>query len=84
MRPPDVNRALDSTLRFLSMTGVVATMLCIPVGAVLAALAFVLFGLPLHSFLTFGERVLAPVGLVAWWALAWLPAAVYAAVFWHD
>ena len=74
-----MNRALDTSLRFLSMTGVVATLLCIPVGAVFAALAFLLFDLPLHSFLTFGERVLTPVGLVAWWALAWLPAAIYAA-----
>lgn len=84
MRPPDVNRALDTSLRFLSMTGVVATLLCIPAGAFLAMLAFLFFDLPLHSFLTFGERVLTPVGLIAWWALAWLPAAIYAAFCFND
>jgi hypothetical protein len=63
----------------LVMAAVVTTALCLPVGAVLAFLAFALFGVSLHAFVTFGGLLAPFSGLLAWWAILFLPALVYAA-----
>lgn len=70
---------LRSIPQMLVMAAVVTTALCVPVGAVLASLSFALFGISLREFVTFGGE-LAPVeGLLAWWAVLFIPALVYAA-----
>ena len=74
-----MNRALDSSLRFAALTAIVATIMCLPVGGLLAGMAYLFGGVTPHSFITFGERLPAAAGLAAWWALAWIPAAIYAA-----
>ena len=62
------------------MTAVVATLLCIPVGALLAGISFLVFGVPLHTFVTFGGHFSEPVGLIVWWAAGFAPALVYALI----
>ena len=74
-----MNRALDSSLRFVALTAIVATIMCLPVGALLAGMAYLFGGVSGHSFITFGERLPAAAGLLAWWGLACIPAAIYAA-----
>jgi len=60
------------------MAAIVTTMLCGPVGALLALFSFAVLGISFHSFLTFGDRLNAVGGLFAWWALAFVPAFGYA------
>ena len=79
-----MNRALDASLRFAALTAIVATIMCVPVGALLAGAAWLFGGVTPHGFLTFGERLPAAAGLVAWWGLACIPAAVYAALCLRD
>jgi len=63
----------------LMMAAVVTSALCLPVGALLAFLSFALFGVSLRAFVSFGG-LLAPFhGVLAWWAILFLPALVYAA-----
>ena len=66
--------------RLCVMADIVAT-ICIPVGALLAALASVLLDFPLRVPLTFGGRIHAAAGLVLWWLILFLPALAYSAVF---
>jgi hypothetical protein len=63
----------------LVMAAVVTAALCVPVGAVLAFAAFALFGIPLQAFVTFGGLLAPFSGLLAWWAVLFVPALVYAA-----
>lgn len=63
----------------LVMTAVVTTALCLPVGAVLAFLSFALFGVSLHEFVSFGGSLEPYWGLLAWWAVLFVPALGYAA-----
>jgi len=63
----------------LVMAGVVTTALYVPVMAVLALGADVLFGLPLRAFVTFGESLGAVTGVVVWWIVLFVPALVYSA-----
>lgn len=44
-----------------------------------AVIAFVLFGISLRDFITFGSALRLLDGLVTWWVLMLLPALVYAA-----
>src|SRR5207253_2243159 len=46
------------------MAAIVTTMLCGPVGALLALLSFAVLGISLHSFVTFGDRFNALGGLL--------------------
>ena len=62
----------------LVMAALVTTLLYAPAGAVLGVLAFLLLGIPAHAFITFGEVLNAPAGLALWWAIAFVPALVYA------
>jgi hypothetical protein len=62
------------------MAAIVATLAYVPVGALVAILAFGAFDVPLHSLLTFGGQIHIVAGLVLWWGIAYLPALLYAAV----
>ena len=58
------------------MAAVVTTMLYVPVAALLAGAAL-LVGIPLSSFFTFGGALHPVAGLAAWWAIFFVPVAVY-------
>jgi hypothetical protein len=61
------------------MAAIVTSALFVPVAALLIWLSFALFGVSLRAFVTFGSLLTALEGLLAWWALLFLPALVYAA-----
>jgi hypothetical protein len=61
------------------MAAIVTTLLCVPVGVLLAALLFP-FGISLLGFVTFGGALHPAQGLVAWWAICFIPGLVYTAV----
>ena len=60
------------------MAAIVATMLCVPAGALLAAL-LMLFGISLPALVTLGGALHPVLGLMAWWVLFLVPALVYSA-----
>jgi len=60
------------------MAAIVATMLLPPVAGI-AWLVALLADLPFPSLVTFGDRVGAAGGVVAWWAIFFAMAIVYAA-----
>jgi hypothetical protein len=62
------------------MAAIVTTLAYLPVGALVAILAFGAFDVPLHSLLTLGGRIHIGAGLALWWGIAYLPALLYAAV----
>jgi hypothetical protein len=62
------------------MAVIVTTLAYVPLGALVAILAFGAFDVPLHSLLTFGGQIHIVAGLVLWWGIAYLPALLYAAV----
>jgi hypothetical protein len=62
------------------MAAIVTTLVYVPVGALVAVLAFGAFDVPLHSLLSFGGHIHIVAGLALWWGIAFLPASVYAAV----
>lgn len=70
---------LSSLSQMIVMAAIVAAALYVPLAGLLALLAFVLFGLSLQDFITFGGRLGLLDGLVAWWAVMLVPALVYAA-----
>ena len=55
-------------------------MLFPPLGALADVLCYLVFDLSLHALITFGDRLSGPLGLLAWWALAWLPAVIYVSI----
>jgi len=61
------------------MAAIVTTMLCAPVGALLALLSFAALGISIHAFVTFGDRLNAVGGLFVWWLIAFVPSFAYAA-----
>jgi hypothetical protein len=61
----------------MGMAAIVTSLLCVPVGALLAGLLF-LAGISLHAFATFGGALDGPQALLAWWVLGFLPALGYA------
>ena len=61
------------------MAAIVTTLLCGPIGALLALLSFAVLGVSFHSFVTFGDRFHAAGGLLVWWLVAFVPAFGYAA-----
>lgn len=70
---------LSSLPRMMIMAAVVDSALFVPLGGLLALLAFVLFGVSLQSFMTFGGLLNPVEGLIAWWAMLLVPSLVYAA-----
>jgi hypothetical protein len=68
---------LRSLPKMFVIAGIVTTALFVPIMAILAFLSFVLFGVPLRSFVTFGEALAAFEGLVVWWFVLFVPAVAY-------
>ena len=62
------------------MAAIVTTLAYLPVGALVALLAFGAFDVPLRSLLSFGGQIHIVAGLALWWGIAYLPALLYAAV----
>ncbi len=61
------------------MAAIVATLMFLPVGAILALSGFAVFGISFDAFLTFGRALDGFQGLLAWWTLGFLTALPYAA-----
>ena len=59
------------------MAAIVTTLLCVPAWGLLALLSFGALGVSFQAFLTFGGALNAVQGLLAWWALGYVPALVY-------
>jgi len=74
-----MRRLSDSLCKMVLMAAIVATLLFLPVGALLAFLCFGLLGTSLHAFVTFGGALSAFQGILAWWILDFVPALAYAA-----
>ena len=70
---------LRSLPQMVVMAAIVTSALFVPVGALLIWPSFALFGASLRVVVTFGSLLSALEGLLAWWALLFLPALVYAA-----
>jgi hypothetical protein len=62
------------------MAAIVATLAYIPLGALVAIVAFGAFDVPLHSLLTLGGQIHIVAGLALWWGIVYLPALLYAAL----
>lgn len=65
--------------QMIVMAAIVASALYVPIAGLLALLAFVVFGVSLRDFVTFGGALGVFDGLVLWWVLMLLPALVYGA-----
>jgi hypothetical protein len=70
---------LRSILQMLVMAAIVTTALFVPLGAIVALVAFGLFGVALQALVTFGGSLPAAAGVAAWWLILFVPALVYAA-----
>ena len=66
------------------MACIVATLGLLPVGGLLALVAFLVFDVSLQGFVTFGGAMNAPLGVVAWWMLVLIPSSVYAIIMRHE
>jgi hypothetical protein len=60
------------------MAAIVTTMLCVPAGALLAAV-LLFFGISPHALVTLGSTLHPVLGLFAWWVFLLVPALVYSA-----
>jgi len=58
------------------MAAILTTLLYVPVAGLLAAACFVV-GVPPSSFASFGGAFHPVAGLALWWAIFYLPSAVY-------
>ena len=81
-----MRRLPESISKLVVMAAIVATLLVVPMGALLALLAYGLLGTSLQAFVTFGGTLSPFKGVLAWWLLAFVPALVYAAFAlpWHQ
>jgi hypothetical protein len=70
--------ALTAVSQVAVMAAIVATLLYLPVGVVLA-LTLPLFGISLEALATFGGTLNMAFGLLLWWLLAFTGAGAYAA-----
>ena len=70
---------LRSLPQMVVMAAIVTSALFVAVGALLIWLSFAFFGVSLRAVVTFGSLLTSLGGLLAWWALLFLPALVYAA-----
>ena len=70
-------------MKFISQTvvmaAIVTTLLCLPLGALLAALCYAVLDISFQALMTFAGTFNGFAGLLAWWTLLFLPALVYAA-----
>ena len=76
---PSMRLVLRSLPQMVVMAAIVTSALFVPVGALLIWVSVALFGVSLRAVVTFGSLLTALEGLLAWWALLFLPALVYAA-----
>jgi hypothetical protein len=60
------------------MAAIVATLACVPMAVVLVLFSLGIPDVSIRSLVTFGGRFNAFVGVVAWWAIAFVPALTYA------
>ena len=74
-----MRRLFGSISQMTVMAAIVTTLMCWPVGALLALLCFAVLGVSFHSFVTFGDTFNALAGLLVWWTIGFLPAFAYAA-----
>ena len=74
-----MRRRLGSIFQLMVMAAIVTTMLCWPVGALLAWFCFAVLGISFHAFATFGGALNGFQWLLVWWTLGFLPALAYAA-----
>ncbi len=70
---------LRSLPQMVVMAAIVTSALFVPVGVLLIWPSFALFGASLRAVVTFGSLLTALEGLLAWWALLFVPALAYAA-----
>ena len=61
------------------MAAIVTSALLVPVAGLLALMAFLLFGVPLSGFVTFGGALGLFQGVLAWWGMLLVPVLVYSA-----
>jgi hypothetical protein len=73
-----LGKAAQRLSQAMTMGAIVATLMVLPVGALLALLSFAFLGTSLAEFLSFGRALPVYAGLLAWWALAFLASLVYA------
>jgi len=78
-RQNKMRRLLGSISQMTVMAAIVTTLMCWPVGALLALLCFAVLGVSFHSFVTFGDTFNALAGLLVWWTIGFLPTFAYAA-----
>lgn len=71
----------DSMPHVMAMAAIVATLMYLPVGAILALASFAVLGISFEAFLTFGGSLGGFQGLLAWWALGFIAALPYAVGF---
>jgi hypothetical protein len=64
----------------MAMAAIVATLLYVPVGALLAAFCSGVLGISLHSLVTFGATFNPVPGLIVWWLVGFVPGLGYAAL----
>lgn len=70
---------LSSIAQMALMAAIVTTALYLPAGTILVLLASALFGVSLLGFVTFGGFLTLLEGVLAWWAIFFVPALAYAA-----
>jgi hypothetical protein len=70
--------AVEPARQTFLMAAIVATLLYVPVGALLGLASFAFFGTPAHAFVTFGGALGPLAGLALWWLAAYLAALAYA------
>ncbi len=70
---------LGSMSQVIVMAAIAATLMFLPVGAILALSSFAVLGISFHALLTFGGALNGFEGLLAWWTLGFLAALPYAA-----
>lgn len=77
-RHPRARLLLRALSQVAVMAAIVATLVYLPLGA-LVALALRLSGVPFDAMLTFGGELHAALGLLVWWLFAFAGACGYAA-----
>ena len=65
-----------NVLQHFIMSAIVATIMIIPVGAIVAV-ACLLAGVSPYTLLTFGGHVEEARAVVVWWAISLIPAGIY-------
>ena len=65
------------------MAAIVTTMLYVPAALLIAGACF-LAGVPVWSLVSFGGALHPVVGLLAWWAVFYVPVAVYSGFIVHS